>query len=144
MCLALASKIECPLPHSSPQFLKVLYSETPSLDSLFTFASPTLSLTSFYSALFFFIALNTQFIEQCLTLAGTQEHIYWIGKFIENLEIHEFCISAHLMLGMAKGLALTSELCKWKGQYITLGQKLKETVHVLLSSLSFHQANSNV
>lgn len=48
------------------------------------------------------------------------------------------------MLGMAKGLALTSELCKWKGQYITLGQKLKETVHVLLSSLSFHQANSNV
>ena len=30
-------------------------------------------------------------MEQDLALAGTQENIYWVGKFIENLRSHEFC-----------------------------------------------------
>lgn len=91
------------------------------LDSLFTSASPAPSLTIPYPALFFSRALNTQCIEQCSALAGTQENIYWIGKFIENLESPEFCISTHLILGVTKWLTLTNELCKWKWQYITLG-----------------------
>lgn len=91
LCLVLASKADSPLSYS------VSHSETPSLDWLFTSSSPTQSLTSFYPHLLFFIAFNTiflfnlQYIEQDLALAGTQENIYWIGKFIENLRSHEFC-----------------------------------------------------
>lgn len=79
----------------------------------------------------------------CPALAGTQENTYWKGKFIENLESPEFCISSHLILGVTKWLTLTNELWKWKWQYITLGSKLKETVLALLPS-SFCQANSSV
>lgn len=126
-CLVLASKAECPLPHSLPQVFWVSDSEKLSRDSVFTFPCPALSLAISYPAWFFFTALNTIFfkrvlcIEQGLALSGTQENIYWIGKLIKNRESHKFCVSAHLILGMTKWLTLANELCKWKWQYISLG-----------------------
>lgn len=97
-CLVWNSKAERPFP--TPSFSSSRpCSETPSLGSRhLNYPSPPFPLLYFRN----FIALNPQRAEHRLALAGAQGNIYGVGKFIENLESHEFCISAHLILGVTE------------------------------------------